>query len=171
MVKDFSIKENPNGVWAYWDYIDNTPLAYSRRSYKGVKGFECWTNDQLRPDRLTIGINKTGQTLTLDNGNFVLPPGYVMIDPEHDADAYVLFTAPVSGRYTINGASFHLHAKKLIRTTPISLRLAAVTRKFGTLRLTGTDRSDSVCPSPWTRATRCNSFSVATQGNSRTMSA
>ncbi len=39
LVKDFSIKSNPNGVWTY---MDSAPLAYNHKSYEGVSGLENW---------------------------------------------------------------------------------------------------------------------------------
>jgi hypothetical protein len=72
MVKQFSIKQNPAGVWSYWDDNYSSPLPYAHRNYKGVKGFQCWSNKSPYVNgKVTIGVNKTGQTITLDKGNFV----------------------------------------------------------------------------------------------------
>jgi hypothetical protein len=102
MVKDFSIKENPDGVWAYWDNDPNRPMPYARRNYKGLPGFECWYDKTTRFFIAAIGVNRSGQTIALDRGDVAVPPGYIFIDSA-DASAFVQFTVPVSGKYTIKG--------------------------------------------------------------------
>jgi hypothetical protein len=104
MVKEFSIKKNPAGVWSYRSTLDNLPLAKSHSSCWGVAGLDCWYDHHVQPgNRTMIGINTTGQTVTWDHGNVIYTPGYIMIDPEHEGDGYVQFTAPVAGTYTVKG--------------------------------------------------------------------
>jgi hypothetical protein len=113
MVKEFSIKKNPAGVWSYRSTLDNLPLAKSHSSCWGVAGLDCWYDHHQQPgNRTMIGINTTGQTVTWDHGNVIYPPGYIMIDPEHEGDGYVQFTAPVAGTYTVKGRYVPLALKE-----------------------------------------------------------
>jgi hypothetical protein len=102
LVKDFSIKSNPNGVWTY---MDSAPLAYNHKSYEGVSGLENWSNDDAYPRTVTIAKNKTGQTVSLDSGAVMLPPGYLLMDAElcGPFGAVIQFQAPVAGTYTVKG--------------------------------------------------------------------
>jgi hypothetical protein len=101
LVKDFSIKSNPNGPWAYLDSA--VPLVYNHTKYEGVKGIDNWSNDLDYPDQVTIARNKTGQTVSLDNGAVTLPTNYILIDPE-GYGAAIAFQAPTAGLYTVKGS-------------------------------------------------------------------
>jgi hypothetical protein len=103
LVKEFSIKSNPNGVWTY---MDSAPLAYNHKSYEGVSGLENWSNDVAYPNTVTIAKNKTGQTASLDNGSVMLPPDYLLVDAESAGPygAVIQFEAPTAGLYTVKGS-------------------------------------------------------------------
>jgi hypothetical protein len=101
LVKDFSIKSNPNGPWAYLDSA--VPLVYNHTKYEGVKGIDNWSNDLDYPDQVTIARNKTGQTVSLDNGAVTLPTNYILMDPE-GYGAVIQFQAPIAGLYTVKGS-------------------------------------------------------------------
>jgi hypothetical protein len=103
VVRDFTTKANPNGVWSYTD--DNGPLAHSSRRYQGVKGLDNWSNDVTTGGlNVTIVRNMTGAPVTLYDGVLTLPANYLMLSPQdNQADAFVVFTAPTAGTYTLNG--------------------------------------------------------------------
>jgi hypothetical protein len=104
-VKDFSIKSNPSGVWAYL-YLDNNTLPYKHHDYEKVPGLDNWSADTAYPNGATIAKNKTGQTVILDNGVVTFPPDYLLMDAESSGEfgAVVQFQAPVAGTYTVKGS-------------------------------------------------------------------
>jgi hypothetical protein len=149
MVKQFSIKQNPAGVWSYWDDNYSSPLPYAHRNYRGIKGFQCWSNK--RPyvnQKVTICVNKTGQTITLDKGNFVFPPGYVMLSPENYGNAYVQFTALSTGTYTVKGRYIPLALKEAHKNNAYIERFGSEDKAlwFGKVDGHGAKRFDLTVP-------------------------
>ncbi len=99
VVKDFSDTLNPNGVWSY--YYAGTPFSLSQSDPNCLGlGTLCWYNGQTIPTSIIIGQNTTGGTET--SLTLSVPTGYVFLDPESQS-ATILFTAPVTGTYAIEG--------------------------------------------------------------------
>ncbi len=101
LVKDFSIKSNPNGVWTY---IWNGPLAYASKTYGGVSKLYNWSNDVQGSAGAYIVRNETGAPVTLNNGVLTIPTNYLYLNSEDDFfGVTVRFQAPVAGTYKVDG--------------------------------------------------------------------
>ncbi len=114
-VKDFSIKSNPNGVWTY---MDSAPLAYAHRKYESVKGLFNWSDDIAYPNGASIILNKTGATVSLDDGTTNLPTDYLALDAEATG-ADLRFTAPTAGSFAINLEALGLNTDEQHRSAII----------------------------------------------------
>jgi hypothetical protein len=102
VVRDFTTKANPNGVWSYSD--DNGLLAHAYHRYQGVKGLDNWSNDATGGYDVTVARNKTGAPVTLYDGVLTIPVQYLLLSPDlTGADANVIFEAPSAGTYTVSG--------------------------------------------------------------------
>ena len=107
IVSDFSSTSNPNGVWSYYyGTSPTTQTAYTAsQGYSACPntGISCWYNGGNIPDALTIQQNSTGSTRTYLS--IVIPNDTVLLDPEEYSVA-VIFTAPTSTTYNIDGSFF-----------------------------------------------------------------
>jgi hypothetical protein len=101
VVKDFSIKANPNGVWTY---MDSAPLEYASRTYGGVSKLDNWSNDLQGSNFVNILRNETGAPVILDGGNLTLPTNYLYMNSQDNINGVtVRFQAPVAGNYEVKG--------------------------------------------------------------------
>ncbi|MGA3401185.1 MAG: PEP-CTERM sorting domain-containing protein [Acetobacteraceae bacterium] len=98
-VGDFSIANNPNGVWAY-RYAIPGPTTLTLTSQCSIAGAACWWDGASIPDSVAIVKNTTGGTISYADVN--QGPNVLAMDPE-SYTAIVQFTAPVAGIYSING--------------------------------------------------------------------
>jgi hypothetical protein len=102
VVKQFSTKANPGGVWSYYG---SELLPYRRTHYKGIKDLDGWSNGlEYKKNRVTILRNKTGHAVSFFHGDLVIPTDHVMMDGADIAGGGVVqFTAPVAGSYSLKG--------------------------------------------------------------------
>jgi hypothetical protein len=101
LVKDFSIKANPNGVWTY---MDSAPLKYASRTYGGVSKLDNWSNDLQGSNFVNILRNETGAPVILDGGNLTLPTNYLYMNSQDNINGVTeRFQAPVAGSYEVKG--------------------------------------------------------------------
>jgi len=99
LVSGFSSSSNPNGVWTY-DY-NGTPFtsAQGSSSVNGT-GLPGWWTAKPVPNSLLIAQNVTGSPVVFST--VTLPNNYLWLDPE-SGSVSVIFTAPSTGSYDING--------------------------------------------------------------------
>lgn len=108
---EFSIMNNPNGVWSYLFTQASTPalltVPENPCAALGVgysfPGLECWWNNQGQPSSALVEYNATNGVLhflTVD-----LPKHYLALDPESNANVAVEFTPNKKrgGLYTLKG--------------------------------------------------------------------
>ena len=99
LVSEFSSSSNPNGVWTY-DY-NGAPFtsAQGSSSVNGT-GLPGWWTGKPVPNSLLIAQNVTGSPVVFST--VTLPNNYLWLDPE-SGSVSVIFTAPSTGSYDING--------------------------------------------------------------------
>jgi hypothetical protein len=102
VVRDFTTKANPNGVWSYSD--ENGLLADKANLYQGVSALKNWSNDAAPGYNVTILRNRTDAPVTLYDGVLTIPVNYLMLSPDSNVTAAnVVFRAPSAGTYTVKG--------------------------------------------------------------------
>ncbi len=100
IVTGFSNASNPNGVWTY-DYNGTAFTSLQAVNNLTGLGLPGWWTGQPIPNSLVILQNVSGSTvnyLTIQD-----PTNTLWLDPE-SGSVSVVFTAPSTGAYTINGA-------------------------------------------------------------------
>jgi hypothetical protein len=97
---DFTLAGNPNGLWSYDGSSALLPDPVVGTG--ALAGFNYWWNGQDEPNSAIVGENVTGSPIVY-LGSLVLPPNYLVLDPEGSSNVEVLFTAPTAGSYSING--------------------------------------------------------------------
>jgi len=96
--KNFTLKNNPNGAWSY--LVAGSPLN-DPVECENNKKFPCWWNDEQLPDSAIVGANKAGQSISYYT--IILPPKYLVLDPESLDDVAVQWTAPSAGSVDVTG--------------------------------------------------------------------
>jgi hypothetical protein len=96
---DFSSTSNPNGPWSY----DVAGSLLTQTASNSVANF--WWNGGSEPNSAVVGEGTTAGTAagTASFETIVLPSGYLVLDPEANADVSVVFTATTAGTYSISG--------------------------------------------------------------------
>ena len=97
-VTGFSKQRNPNGVWSYT--AGSQPLA-QRETQRGDGQVHYWYNGRAMPKTALVGRNFANKPY--DNGNLVIYPTHLHMDPEQVSDVTIRFTAPIAGQYAFKG--------------------------------------------------------------------
>lgn len=94
-VTDFSIVQNPNGVWTY--QTNDVPYTFSATE----TGYDYWAVDGTAGAAAVL-FNTSGAPL--DIGTITLPTDQLGLDPGADIDSTVRFTAQAKGHYAVTGS-------------------------------------------------------------------
>jgi hypothetical protein len=102
-VSDFSIANNPNGVWAYGEGTAGSTFTAFANSFSNspVTNVNYWQSSSPSLGVPLVGEN-TGSSAVV-NGTYLLPTGVLWVHPGQSDDVLVQFTAPTSGTYAYSG--------------------------------------------------------------------
>ena len=95
----FALKKNPNGAWRY--LAGGTLLSQTINPCAGVAKLLCRWNGGSLPNSAIIGANKNHGNATYFT--IVLPPKYLVLDPETLPDVTVQWTAPAAATILVTG--------------------------------------------------------------------
>ena len=98
-VGDFSISNNPNGVWSYL-YVPSPTKIIPLSAHCSIAGMACWGNGLGVPNFVLVGKNTGGSTLSYLT--IAQPTDKLEMDPE-SYTSIVRFTAPTARTYSIAG--------------------------------------------------------------------
>ncbi|MGH7869477.1 MAG: hypothetical protein ACREP9_18055, partial [Candidatus Dormibacteraceae bacterium] len=105
---DFSASSNPTGPWSY-GYRTQMSSSFTTFSTAFVYGdsLDTWARSSTSPDDLPW-IQHNGSGVVFNDGTgYVLQPGGLSMHPGHGGElADLLFTAPVSGTFSLSGSFF-----------------------------------------------------------------
>ena len=107
-VRDFSIQQNPNGVWSYgWEATLGDPLTlYMLTDTTSIPGMSVWykSGDKFWDGYPVLGHNDTTKKICVSKTACV-PPAYLFLHPGPSGEFSVLrWSAPSTGRFLIEGA-------------------------------------------------------------------
>jgi hypothetical protein len=97
-VTDFSLSGNPNGVWSYGE---DANTLFTVASSSNVA--RAWSNANSNPNYASVLQNTSGSLLEV-TGTLNVPPDYLNLDPQSNADVFVAFSAPSAGMYSFSGS-------------------------------------------------------------------
>ena len=103
-VNDFSLANNPNGVWSYGTLSTVTGGTFTPFSLTGsdvnFTGEQYWTNGAGIPNAAFVGKNNSGTTVTY--GSATQPASELRLDGEN-LDGDLRFVSPATALYSVTG--------------------------------------------------------------------